>query len=368
MEMNNHHRYHRQMILKNFGELGQQKLLQAKVLVVGAGGLGCPALQYLAGAGIGEIGIVDDDKVSLSNLHRQILFSSDDIGLPKAEVAARKLHQLNSEIKINVYNERLNVTNAVEIISAYDVIIDGTDNFESRYLINDACVLLNKPLVYGAVSQYEGQIAMFNISSSDQMRGVHYRDLFPKAPAEGEVMNCEEAGVLGVLPGIIGAMQASEAIKFIVGTMGNGLRNRLLTYNVLNHHIYEMELTPNLEIDIFIPQTIQDFQVMDYAGFCGIEKNINEIDIDFFNSLIQAGTALAIDVRELGETPFISEFPVTQMPLSTIQQTFKAIEKDIVVTICQTGKRSLQAAKILSTEFGESKKIYSLKGGLQSIV
>jgi len=227
-------RYHHQMILKDFGEAGQQKLLQAKVLVIGAGGLGCPALQYLTAAGIGTIGIVDDDVVTLSNLHRQILYSTSDIGFLKAEKAAEKLRQLNPEISIIVYSERLTTQNALSIMKAYDVIIDGTDNFSTRYMINDACVLLQKPLVYGAVSQYEGQVAIFNYKKENLYEGVNYRDLFPYPPKDTEVLNCAEAGVLGILPGIIGTMQANETIKLITG-IGKPLINRMLTFNALNN-------------------------------------------------------------------------------------------------------------------------------------
>src|SRR6476620_5750655 len=182
-------RYQRQMALKNFGEGGQQKLLQAKVLVIGAGGLGCPALQYLAAAGIGNIGIVDDDSVSLSNLHRQILYSVRDIGFLKAERAAEKLREMNPEISIISYAGRLTTQNAFSIMDGYDIIVDGTDNFSSRYMINDACVLLNKPLVYGAVSQYEGQVAIFNVKKNKTEETVNYRDLFPHPPGENEVLN-----------------------------------------------------------------------------------------------------------------------------------------------------------------------------------
>jgi len=206
---NIYERYNRQLILKEFGEPAQQKLLQAKVLVVGAGGLGCACLQYLAAAGLGSIGIIDNDKVALHNLHRQVLYTVNDIGLPKAEQAARSLRQLNPDIDIRAFNERLTVHNAIGLFREYDIIIDGTDNFSSRYMINDACVLTGKPLIYGAVSKFEGQAAIFNCSISPQERPGNYRDLFPQPPAPNEIDNCAEAGVLGVLPGIIGTMQAN---------------------------------------------------------------------------------------------------------------------------------------------------------------
>ncbi|MES1225909.1 MAG: HesA/MoeB/ThiF family protein, partial [Bacteroidota bacterium] len=208
-------RYNRQILLKEFGAAGQQKLLQSKVLMIGAGGLGCAALLYLTAAGIGTIGIIDDDVVALHNLHRQPLYTVNDIGFSKAQRAASGLRQLNPDILIEAFNERLTVENALTLLSNYDVIIDGTDNFSSRYLINDACVLLGKPLVYGAVSKFEGQIAIFNCWLNGKEAPVNYRDLFPQPPAHGAIANCAEAGVLGALPGIIGNMQANETIKLI---------------------------------------------------------------------------------------------------------------------------------------------------------
>jgi molybdopterin/thiamine biosynthesis adenylyltransferase len=210
-------RYERQILLKEFGVAAQEKLLHAKVLVVGAGGLGCPVLQYLAAAGVGTIGIVDDDVVALNNLHRQVLYNMNDIGLSKAEIAAEKLKALNNEINVVAYNKRFTNKNALEIINAFDVVVDGTDNFSSRYIINDACVLLNKPLIYGAISKFEGQVAVFNVKDEVNKRAINYRDLFPVPPKDDEVLNCADAGVLSVLPGIIGTMQANETIKLIIG-------------------------------------------------------------------------------------------------------------------------------------------------------
>ena len=210
-------RYQRQILLKEFGIAGQQKLLQAKVLVIGAGGLGCPVLQYLTAAGIGCIGIVDNDVVSLSNLHRQVLYDTNDIGKSKVSVAAEKLRLVNSDTELIEYHIHLDKNNCLGIINEYDIIIDCTDNFASRYMINDACVLKAKPLVYAGVNRFEGQVAVFNVTRNEKVRTANYRDLFPVQPEQNEVLNCSEAGVLGVLPGIIGSMQASEAIKLITG-------------------------------------------------------------------------------------------------------------------------------------------------------
>ena len=356
-------RYHRQMILKNFGEAGQQKLLQAKVLVIGAGGLGCPALQYLAAAGVGTLGIVDDDVVCLSNLHRQILYSVKDIGLSKAERAAEILHHLNPEIKITAYAERLTTQNALLIIDAYDIVMDGTDNFSSRYMINDACVLLNKPLVYGAVSQYEGQVAIFNHNKNKNEEQVNYRDLFAQPPKENEVLNCAEAGVLGVLPGIIGTMQANETIKLITG-IGKPLINRLLTFNSLNNQLYEVELFVKLETRSLIPGNKDEFSKTNYDWLCDSTVEKFEIDSKFFNELLATSNIDVIDVRELYELPKIEEVPYIHIPLNKLNESYSLLKADIIVTVCQTGKRSLKAAKELGSVFGTSKKIFSLRGGI----
>lgn len=356
-------RYQRQVILKNFGEAAQQKLLQAKVLVIGAGGLGCPALQYLAAAGVGNIGIVDDDVVALSNLHRQILYAVNDIGLSKAQRAVEKLRQLNPEIKIIAYPERLTNQNALTILNAYDIIIDGTDNFSSRYMINDACVLLNKPLVYGAIFQYEGQVGIFNCKKEEAGEAVNYRDLFPHPPKENEVMNCARAGVLGVLPGIIGTMQANETIKLVTG-IGKPLINRLLNYNVLNNQMYELELLARKETPSLIPTNRDAFEKTDYDWLCGSTIDEYEIDTIFFDGLLANENIDVIDVREPGEIPVIEEFSCHQIPLNMLRDNLSLIKSTTVVTICQSGKRSLQAAKQLATIFGNSKKIYSLHGGI----
>jgi adenylyltransferase/sulfurtransferase len=333
------------------------------VLVIGAGGLGCPALQYLTAAGVGTIGILDDDTVSLSNLHRQVLYSVNDIGLLKAETAAGVLRKLNPEIEIIVYQERLTTQKALSILNVFDIIIDGTDNFSSRYMINDACVLLNKPLVYGAISQYEGQVAIFNSKKHETDVAVNYRDLFPHPPKENEVLNCAEAGVLGVLPGIIGAMQANETIKLITG-IGKPLINRLLTYNALSNQLYELELAARQETRSLIPQDKEAFEKMDYDWLCGSTVEPYEIDGDFFNDLLATGTIDVIDVREPGEIPAVNEFIFYPIPLNLLEEKLSLIKSNTVVTYCQSGIRSLKAAKQLTAIFGASKKIYSLRGGI----
>ncbi|MBC7888692.1 MAG: HesA/MoeB/ThiF family protein [Ferruginibacter sp.] len=356
-------RYQRQIILKEFGEAGQLKLLQSKVLVVGAGGLGCPALQYLAAAGVGNIGIADDDVISLSNLHRQVLYSTFDIGFSKAEKAKQSLTRLNPGIHITAYNERLTTQNALAIIAPYDIVIDGTDNFASRYLVNDACVLLNKPLVYGAVSQFEGQVAVFNCKNKKGDIPVNYRDLFPQPPKDGEVLNCAESGVLGVLPGIIGTMQANETIKLIIG-MGKALINSLLTYNAFNNRVYEVLLTALKETSLLIPATKAAFEQMDYDWLCSSTNRRFEIDGAGFDDLLNLTDVDIIDVREPGELPLPTGFNYTQIPLSQFKEKITTIKSDTVIVFCQSGKRSLQAAQWLFDTFGESKKIFSLQGGI----
>jgi adenylyltransferase/sulfurtransferase len=356
-------RYHRQIILKDFGEAGQQKLFSAKVLVVGAGGLGCPALQYLAAAGVGTLGIIDGDMVDLSNLHRQILYSVHDIGFPKAEKAAEKLRELNPEITIKAYGERLNNQNAFSIIREYDIIIDGSDNFAARYMINDACVILNKPIVHGSVSQFQGQIAILNYRKNDAGEPVNYRDLFPKPPKEDEVPNCAEAGVLGVLPGIIGTMQASETIKLITG-IGHPLINRIITFNALNNEFYELELSVRPGTRSLIPADEEAFRKTDYEWLCSSANSELEIDHLSLEKLLSQQNIDIIDVRDINEMPEIEEFTTFRIPLKELLGKSSLIKSDTVVIICQTGNRSLQAAKQLKSVFGESKKVLSLKGGI----
>ena len=359
-----HERYQRQVILPEFGEKSQQKLCDAKALVIGAGGLGCPALQYLAAAGTGTLGIVDDDVVALNNLHRQVIYSVKDIGSSKAESAARILSQLNPEIKIIPYHTRLTIENALDIISEYDIIIDGTDNFSTRYMINDACVLLDKPLVYGAISQFEGQAAVFNYSTPQIPERINYRDIFPNPPKEDEVLNCAEAGVLGVLPGIIGTVMANETIKLITG-MGELLAGQLFTYNALNNQVYTFSLSAGKETGSLIPKNKEEFLKTDYVWLCSSSQPELEIDtITFKTILANKKITDIIDVREPGEMPEANEFDVIKIPLGKLTDQTDLIQSDTVILFCQSGKRSLQAARILSGIFGNTKKIYSLKGGI----
>ena len=358
-------RYHRQMILPNFGTRAQQLLQESKVLVIGAGGLGCPALQYLVGAGVGYIGIVDGDQVSLSNLHRQTLFTSDDIGQNKAEVAAKKLNRLNPDIHIEAIPVHLSNQHALEVINRFDIILDGTDNFATRYMINDACVLLKKTLVYGAVSQYEGQVAVFNHLLPNGEPSANYRDIFPDPPKEGSVLNCVDAGVLGVLPGIIGTMQAAEVIKLITG-IGELLVNQLLTYQFNNHQVFTVKITPQSKTSSFIPTDATAFKAIDYVWLCSSPPNTLEINAAEFDQLTSQKNIDIVDVRELHELPVVQTFSHLRIPLLDLKESAGQLKNDTVVVFCQSGMRSLQAAKELSALWGDTKRVYSLQGGILS--
>lgn len=229
-------RYSRQIILPRVGGRGQRRLLDAKVLIVGAGGLGSPAALYLAAAGVGTLGIVDSDAVDLSNLHRQILHDTPDVGRPKTESAAETVKALNPDVALVLHQERITSQNALDIIQPYDVVVEGSDNFPTKYLVNDACILLGKPLVMGAVYQFEGQVAVFGLS-----RGPCYRCIFREAPPPGAVPSCEEAGVLGVVPGIIGSIQAAETLKLLLD-VGEALSGRFLVFDALQASFMELEL------------------------------------------------------------------------------------------------------------------------------
>lgn len=355
-------RYQRQVLLTAMGEAGQQKLLQAKVLMIGAGGLGCPALQYLAAAGIGTLGIVDDDVVALHNLHRQPLYCMQDIGQYKTTCAKAFLENLNPELEINAYTTRLTTANAIELLSAYDIIIDGSDNFATRYLVNDACVLLGKPLVHGAIAQFEGQVAIFNSGATNEP-ATNYRDLFAEPPKEGSVLNCAEAGVLGVLPGIIGTMMASEVIKLVTG-IGKPLINSLWTFNALNNQSYQFAIKANTTNSQLIPADVVAFKNTDYEWLCGAVTGVTEISVADFNILRNTDVVEMIDVRNPGELPVVNEFACKQIPLQEIEKKASEIKTATVVVFCQSGVRSKQAAAVLTGIFGSSRKVYSLRGGI----
>ncbi len=348
-------RYQRQMILPSFGLAKQEKLLAANVLIVGMGGLGCPALQYLVGAGVGNIGIMDADKISLSNLHRQVLFTESEIGLLKVNQAAAKMRLLNSDVSIETYPIHIDQSNALSIIAKYDLVIDATDNFSAKYLINDACFILNKPYVFGAVSRYEGQVSVFNLTTTKGKK-INYRDLFPEAPKPGEVPNCAEAGVIGVLPGIIGAIQAAEAIKIITG-IGNPLNGRLYHFNLLQGQGYEIEISASEKLIDMNEQIFQEYKYNEIDD----EIDVPEISVLEFNKMRLLPEVFVLDVREWHEYPQI-DFSNAQIPMSELQaRMFEIPEKEICI-VCHQGIRSIYAAEQISKQ--RNLKVYSLKGGI----
>ncbi|MCG8574912.1 MAG: molybdopterin-synthase adenylyltransferase MoeB [Flavobacteriales bacterium] len=355
------YRYNRHLILDKVGEEGQLKLKKAKVLVIGAGGLGCPILQYLAAAGIGTIGIVDFDQVDISNLQRQILFTTEDVGKNKAETAAKRLTQLNPFVNFEVYPFQLTNKNALELFEQYDIIVDGSDNFSTRYMVNDASVLSGKPLVYGSIYKFQGQISVFNYQG-----GPSYRCLFPTPPAAGTIQNCSEIGVIGVLPGIVGSQQANETIKIIL-EQGNSLSGKLLLYDALEANYTKLQIQKNQkEIDAVLEKADQ-FPTIDYSLFCGEikESNIPEINLKQLEEHLSKGTQL-IDVREDWEEPKIQSSSVLNIPLNQLDQLVYQIQRNQeVIVFCQSGIRSLAAIEKLQNEYGFDQLI-NLKGGIKN--
>lgn len=351
--MSPENRYSRHILLPEIGEEGQLKLSQAKVLVIGAGGLGCPALQYLTAAGIGTLGIIDFDTVEESNLQRQILFGTASLGKNKALAAKERLHDLNPLITINTYPYKLTVKNALTLFADYDIIVDGTDNFSTRYLVNDACLILKKPLIYGAIYKFEGQLAVFNYEN-----GPSYRCLFPNPPKPGDVPSCDEIGVLGVLPGMIGAMQANEVLKIILG-LGDILSEKLFIYNALTAQSTTISIRrEEKEIDRILA-TDFDFEMMDYDFFCGINPDIKEISAE---EAVKHRTIQFIDIREVHEQPKIEDVHPLYIPTSEIATSLDKIDqtKEIVL-FCQSGIRSKKTALFLKQKGFHH--CYSLKGG-----
>ena len=324
--------YDRHILLDEIGEKGQQKLKKTKVLVIGAGGLGCPVLQYLTAAGIGTIGVIDDDVIEQSNLQRQILYTIDDVGKSKAATAIKRLSRLNPFINFHLFQEKLNSKNAIELFNDYDIIVDGSDNFPTRYLANDAAVITNKPLVYGAIFKFEGQVSVFNYKGS-----ATYRCLYPTSPDPKDSPNCSEIGVLGVLPGIIGSLQANEVIKMVCG-IGNVLSNQLLTYNMLT--MQQMVLTYKKNPDILIKELDRDYE---YA--CGVKMDQYAINKNELNEL--KGAYHLLDVRELHERE-LHHIGGQHIPLNELVERMSEIvtNKDVVV-YCRSGIRSKKAVELL---------------------
>lgn len=351
-------RYNRHLILPEIGITGQEKLKAARVLVVGAGGLGCPVLQYLTAAGVGTIGIADFDVVSVSNLQRQILYGTADVGQPKAEVARQRLSQLNPYVDFKVHRERLGPQNIWEILPRYDLVVDGTDNFPTRYLLNDACVLEDKPLVSGAIFKFEGQVSVFNYRG-----GPTYRCLFPAPPSPGEVPNCSQVGVIGVLPGIIGSLQANEVIKIITQT-GEVLAGKLLLLDTLTLQSRTLKFKRK--------DTYTNLELLeDYGAFCGeaptAEQATDRISAsDLKDRLAQPGPLpLLLDVREPHEYA-ICHLPYSKLiPLGSLRERLQEIEQEKqVVVYCHHGGRSAAAIRLLQ-EQGFS-NLRNLEGGIDA--
>ncbi len=349
-------RYSRHILLSEIGQSGQDKLSKAKVLVIGAGGLGCPVLQYLTAAGIGTIGIVDFDVVEESNLQRQVLFGASSLGQNKALAAKERLSDLNDSITINAYPYRLTHQNALSLFADYDIIVDGSDNFTTRYLVNDAAIITNKPLVYGAIFKFEGQVSVFNYQN-----GPSYRCLFPNPPKAGAVANCSEIGVLGVLPGIIGSMQANEVLKIILG-LGDVLSGRLLLYNALTVQTTTISIARSEETIKKVLQTAEAFETQQEDFTC--ETPVLEVSID---QLPQEHNLLFIDVRELHETPKVESNHVIQIPLSQLEDRLGEIDRTKEkVLFCTAGIRSQKAVSLLQEH--QINNCYSLKEGVHALL
>ncbi len=360
-------RYSRHLIMPEVGLKGQEKLKAASILIIGTGGLGSPSSLYLAAAGVGRIGLVDFDKVDYSNLQRQVLFTTSDVGRPKIEAARERLLATNPEIKIETYETRLTSENALDIFKNYDVILDGTDNFPTRYLTNDASVLLGKPNVYGSIFRFEGQASVF-----DAKRGPCYRCLYPEPPPPGLVPSCAEGGVLGILPGLIGVIQATEAIKLILGDP-DVLMGRLLLVNALKMKFREIKLRKDDDCPVCGKNpTVR--QLIDYNEFCGVspqnqqqaqEHDSLEISVKELDQMIKSGKKIrVIDVREPHEWEICHLDQAELMPLSEFEQHIKKLKKDEDLIIhCKSGGRSMSALMLLRDQFGFT-KVKSVAGGI----
>jgi len=358
-------RYSRHLIMPEVGMEGQLKLKKAKVLLIGSGGLGAPLGLYLAAAGVGRMGLVDFDTVDFTNLQRQVTFGTSDVGRKKLEAAKERLSNLNPEIRIDTYETRLSSENALEIIREYDIVADGTDNFPTRYLVNDACVLTGKPNVYGSIFRFEGQASIFGYPA-----GPCYRCLYPEPPPPGLVPSCAEGGVLGVLPGIMGCIQAMETLKLILGN-GQPLIGRLLLFDALRMRFRELRLHKNPDCPMCGEhRTIH--KLIDYAEFCGIRgeeketavsSEIPEITPKELKARLDRGDDLFIlDVREPHEYQ-ICNLHGHLIPLGDLPKRVSELDSSReIVAHCRSGKRSADAVQFLSK--AGFRKVWNLKGGI----
>ncbi|MBT3478924.1 MAG: molybdopterin-synthase adenylyltransferase MoeB [Candidatus Marinimicrobia bacterium] len=362
LEQSELRRYARHFSLPEFGIEGQQKLKAAKALVVGAGGLGSPVLLYLAAAGVGTLGLVDFDVVDESNLQRQVLFGVEVLGESKAKSAGKRLLELNPHINIDIHETRLTTENALKIIGDYDLVIDGTDNFQTRYLVNDACVILGKPNVYGSIFRFEGQASVFNFEEAPC-----YRCLYPEPPSPGTVPSCEEGGVLGVLPGIIGCIQANEAIKIITG-IGTTLSGRFLLYDALDLNFQEVSLKRNPECSVCGDHPTVT-ELIDYEQFCGInqpepEHKWGELTVTELYQKIKLGNAPCIlDIRESYEVLVAKIDGTIHIPMSQVRERLGEIDQSSeIVVLCKTGVRSANICELLVEN--NFKNVKNLTGGI----
>jgi adenylyltransferase/sulfurtransferase len=361
-------RYSRHLILPEVGMAGQKKICSTSVLCIGAGGLGSPIAMYLAAAGIGKLGLVDFDTVDFSNLQRQIIHGTADVGRHKGESARETIHRINPNVEVVLHSVRLSSENAMEILPHYDIIVDGTDNFPTRYLTNDACVLLKKPNIYGSIFRFEGQASVF----APSLGGPCYRCLYPEPPPPGMVPSCAEGGVLGVLPGIIGCIQATEILKMALGK-GSSLVGRLLLFNALDMKFREVKLRRDPQCPLCGDHpTIT--HLIDYEQFCGIPaepatpaSNPDEVTVQEMKRALddpKLGVRV-IDVREPDEHQIAHVGGVPLFPLSTLPQKFTELDANQTLYIhCKSGIRSLKALKFLREQ--GFKYVKSVKGGISA--
>ena len=355
-------RYSRHLILEEVGMAGQEKLKDSAVLCVGTGGLGSPLLLYLAAAGVGRIGIVDFDIVDASNLQRQVIHGTGTVGKKKVESAKERILDINPHIQVDLYDVALTSENAIALFEQYDVIVDGTDNFPTRYLVNDACVLTGKPNVYGSIFKFEGQATVFNYGD-----GPNYRDLYPEPPPPGLVPSCAEGGVLGILPGVIGCIQATETIKILLGT-GTTLSGRLLTYDALNMRFKEFKLRRD-------PEAKPITELIDYQHFCGVPANdhekeqvqddVNDISAPQLVERLKTNHLQLIDVREPHEWDICRIDGATLIPLGQIENRISELDQgQEVIVYCKMGGRSKKAYNLLKDKGFTD--LRNLKGGIRA--
>jgi adenylyltransferase/sulfurtransferase len=363
MELNDNElrRYSRHLILPEVGAIGQRKIRAASVLCVGAGGLGSPVALYLAAAGVGRLGILDFDRVDLSNLQRQLLHGTPDVGRLKVDSARETIQRLNPEVEVVTFPLRLNRDNALDLLRPWDIIVDGTDNFPARYLTNDACVMLGKPNVYGSIFRFEGQASLF----APHLGGPCYRCLFPEPPPPGSAPSCAEAGVLGVLPGIIGTIQATEALKLALGC-GESLLNRLLLFDALGMRFREIKVRPDPGCPV-CGKNPSIKELIDYNLDCQTIMNTDEVTVKELKQALDnpASGIRVIDVRELAEYQ-VARIPGAQLlPLSELTQRWGELDPSKEYYLhCKAGVRSMKALLFLRQQ--GFKHLKSVKGGISA--